>query len=260
MRLHGTITAGHSACLASQAGTDPGNRSGLLRWSGRAPRLAGAPRKRTRSRWARGSAPAPADGPACPVAATVAWRSPAGLVIGCVVMTVSSPRPVAVPAQVIARARRLGSGCSRDGTGRRRGGASPRSAQPVESFRTRLAGTVVPGPGTGHDRAGRDRGIACRPGHWVAAARSRRRSKAPAGTILAGSTRERPAQRPVRVRLITAEETRRPRRAVKPVGMTAGRHCRAWCLVGRFHAHMHLRVTPRPGAVRSVPGETREAS
>jgi hypothetical protein len=30
------------------------------------------------------------------------------------------------------------------------------------------------------------------------------------------------------------------------------------CLVGRFHAHVHFRVTPRAEAVRSVPGETRQ--
>jgi hypothetical protein len=39
-----------------------------------------------------------------------------------------------------------------------------------------------------------------------------------------------------------------------------GRHCRARCLVGRFHAHVHFRVTPRAEAVRSVPGETRQDS
>ena len=149
----------------------------------------------------------------------------------------------------------LGSG--NPGRGRRRRLSHRRpTAQRVQRWPASLLG-----PGTRRT----DR----RPGRWPCAAATRPRPQqtvsVPSPPFVRDRARpdmpagcERLAQPPVRVRLVTAEETRHPHRAVKPVGMEAGRHCRARCLVGRFHAHVHLRVTPRPGAVRSVPGETRE--
>ncbi len=137
-------------------------------------------------------------------------------------VSLSFPRPVAVPGPGDCEARRLGEWFFEGRYGpARRWGVTQKCA----------CRWNLPQPACWHCRARAGyRARPCRPGPAAGAGLGDRAELARPG-----------------MRLITAEETRRPRRAVKPVNMEAGRHCRARCLVGRFHAHVHLRVTPGPG-------------